>query len=435
MACPLSFILLLAWLRRSMMNVKRVLAVGDGVAATGFSRVMHNILGNVNHQFEIHHLGTNYHGDPHDYAWKIYPAKNGGDLQGVMRLPNLVKEVKPDLIFILNDIWVVRDYVKQLQKHSIHLPVVVYCPIDGGPLDEDVVAGLEGVTRFVVYTKFAKKEMDRALEKIRVMNLHFVFPAIEVIPHGIDTDVFNIAREGQSPCVDVLERSEAISTLYGDASEFDEAFIVLNANRNQPRKRIDITMQGFSEFSKDKPENVKLHLHMGVEDMGWNIIKLAKRFGIYDRIIITANNNNIPSVSDSQLRLIYRAASVGVNTSVGEGWGLVSFEHAATGAAQIVPRHSACAELWEGSALLLEPRFHLLTEHLLTDQWLVSYQDLAESLEALYSDKEHLRSMSEAAFKLACKDEYQWGNIAERWGRLFDDAMHGGNIPGANSDK
>jgi D-inositol-3-phosphate glycosyltransferase len=51
---------------------------------------------------------------------------------------------------------------------------------------------------------------------------------------------------------------------------------VLNANRNQPRKRIDITLRGFALFAVDKPETVQLYLHMGSEDMGWNALQLAR---------------------------------------------------------------------------------------------------------------------------------------------------------------
>ena len=115
-----------------------------------------------------------------------------------------------------------------------------------------------------------------------------------------------------------------------DDEDHLEAFIVLNANRNMPRKRIDITMQGFAQFAKDKPANVKLYLHMAAEDSGWNVLILAKRYGIYDRLIMTQADNSRPQFSDEQLNLLYNACDVGITTTTGEGWGMVSFEHAAT---------------------------------------------------------------------------------------------------------
>jgi hypothetical protein len=60
-------------------------------------------------------------------------------------------------------------------------------------------------------------------------------------------------------------------------------------------------------------------------------------------------------VDDVELNLLYNACDVGITTSMGEGWGQVSCEHGAAGAAQIVPDHTACAELWRGRAELIPP--------------------------------------------------------------------------------
>ncbi len=401
----------------------RILIVGDAVAATGFARVMHSVFEHLNDKYEIHHLGINYHGDPHDTGWKIYPAKLGGDLQGVSRLVPLIRELNPELVFMLNDIWVLGLYMKQLRDLEKKPKVVMYCPIDAGPLAPEYFEPLEGVDKFVVYTHFAKSEVENAISILRQTKPGFAFPAIEVIAHGVDTKQFYPLCPGKEGEPTPEGRQRAITALYGDDPEFRNAFIVLNANRNQPRKRIDITIKGFALFAENKPENVKLHLHMGVEDVGWNVIRLAKRYGIFDRLILTANDNNIPSVPVRQLNEIYNAASVGINTSVGVGWGLVSFEHAAAGAAQVVPRHSGCLELWEGSALMLNPVISLTIEGILTEGKLVSPEDVAESLEQLYQNPLLLKEMSLAAWHNAAKPEYRWEYIAQKWHHLFQSTI------------
>lgn len=116
---------------------------------------------------------------------------------------------------------------------------------------------------------------------------------------------------------------------------------------------------------------------------------------------------------------------MGLNTSSAEGWGLPSFEHAATRAAQVVPRHSACAELWDGSAVFVEPVLSVLFEKILTEGWLVSPEGVAEALERLYSDRELLREMSERAYRNATRAEYRWENIAARWDALFREVLAG----------
>jgi D-inositol-3-phosphate glycosyltransferase len=403
----------------------RLLAVGDAVAATGFARVLHNVLAPLADSYEIHHVGVNYHGDPHDFGWKIYPAKLGGDVMGAGRLLPLVESLEPRLIFLVNDLWVLRDYWKQIADavRGTGAKTVMYCPIDAGPVEPELLAGLEGVDRFVVYTQFARGEIEKALAALRAERPDFAFPAVDVIPHGVDVDCF-------PPHADDLGelcssgRRRAWSALFGDDDPaFREPFIVLNGNRNQPRKRIDITLKGFAQFAAGKPENVKLHLHMGVEDAGWNVVTLARRYGIADRLILTSRDNNIPAVPDEQLRDIYTSACVGVNTAVGEGWGLVSFEHAATGAAQIVPGHSACAELWEGAALLLKPVMTLTMERILTEGALVSPDGLAAALERLYTDRGLLREMSIAAHRRATQPALRWPAVARVWGDLFAETL------------
>jgi glycosyltransferase involved in cell wall biosynthesis len=56
----------------------------------------------------------------------------------------------------------------------------------------------------------------------------------------------------------------------------DDVFIVFNGNRNQPRKRIDLTIKAFIDFAQDK-DDARLWLNMGSKDMGWEVIPLFKR--------------------------------------------------------------------------------------------------------------------------------------------------------------
>jgi D-inositol-3-phosphate glycosyltransferase len=132
--------------------------------------------------------------------------------------------------------------------------------------------------------------------------------------------------------------------------EFMNSFIVFNGNRNQPRKKIEHTMWAFKEFSKDK-DDVKLYLHMGILDAGVNIVELASRYGFLNKLILTTLTPEIPNVPDERLNLIYNATDVGINTSMGEGWGLVNWEHGMAKKPQIVPDYSATKEVWTKGAV------------------------------------------------------------------------------------
>jgi hypothetical protein len=92
---------------------------------------------------------------------------------------------------------------------------------------------------------------------------------------------------------------------------------------------------------------------------------------------------------------VARRASAGARTAAAESWGLVAFEHAATGAPQIVPGARASAELWEGHALLLQ------TARQPDGASLVSPDDLAVALTRLHDDPRLRASLSARGYSLA----------------------------------
>jgi glycosyltransferase involved in cell wall biosynthesis len=164
---------------------------------------------------------------------------------------------------------------------------------------------------------------------------------------------------------------------------------------------------------------------MGVQDSGWNVLKLGKRLRIEDRIIVTESGGGLPCIPDEILNVIYNACDVGINTSTGEGWGLPNFEHAATGKAQIVPRSAACAEIWSGCAEFLEPVMDLTYERTLVEGKIVSPQGVAVALENLYRSREHREQVARACYERAIREEYRWDVIGKQWHHLFQEVVYG----------
>jgi len=399
----------------------RMLVVGDANAATGFSRVIRSILEPLIDSFEIHHLAINYLGDPHDYPWKLYPAIVGGDKWGINRLRNLTETLKPTLIFLVNSFQTIESYLAQLRSTDYSGKIVAYCPVEGGPVDPKIPQGLLGLDKLVLYTRFAQEAFLQAVASSDSVAVRKTFSAVEVIPHGVETSVFFPRDPDGDPCGD--RKRFAKQLLFGNSPELSDSFIVLNANRNQPRKRIDTTIEGFAAFARNRPANVRLYLHMGVTDVGWDVLALAERYGIMDRLILTSRSTSIPSVSEEQLNIIYNACDVGINTSSSEGWGLVSFEHGATRTAQICPRHTAPEELWAGSAEMLEPSFRFTEPLSLTDSYFIAPEEVARKLEHVYEDPTHRAMLAERAFANATSPKYRWASIAEKWSELFSSLL------------
>jgi glycosyltransferase involved in cell wall biosynthesis len=147
------------------------------------------------------------------------------------------------------------------------------------------------------------------------------------------------------------------------------------------------------------------------------IRSLVAQFGLQDRVVLNPLAGGV--VGDAELNLLYNACDVGINTSMGEGWGLVSFEHGAAGSAQIVPRHSACAEVWRGRGEMIEPARRYIPEFSILEMGEVSAEGVAEALGKLYDDPQRRRQLAQAAHEAALNPEYSWDSIAERFDELF----------------
>jgi D-inositol-3-phosphate glycosyltransferase len=147
------------------------------------------------------------------------------------------------------------------------------------------------------------------------------------------------------------------------------------------------------------------------------INSLVERFQLGDRVYLNPLGGRI--VDDRELNLLYNACDVGITTSMGEGWGLVSFEHGAAGAAQIVPEHSACAEIWRGRGELIEPARFYIPEFSALELGEVSPEGTARALGNLYQDPGRRQDLARAAFAAAREPQYSWDAIADRFDRLF----------------
>jgi D-inositol-3-phosphate glycosyltransferase len=405
------------------LTMSKILIIGDAVAPTGFARVIRSIFEPLRSDFELHLLATRYDDGPHDYPWRLYPAGKGASVYGYDQIPTLIDEIQPAIVFLLYDIPFHPNYLEHIRRASSQPKVVMYAPVESGPIAPEILQRLDGVSRYVLFTEYGRREIEESLVSVREQNPAFSFPKLDVIPHGVDCDRFYpIAETKNGPVVDSsvpLRRLIARKQLGFNDPEHLEAFIVLNANRNMPRKRIDLTMQGFALFAKDKPANVKLYLHMATEDSGWNVLVLAKRYRIFDRLMMTRADNKRPEFSDEQLNLLYNACDVGLTTTTGEGWGMVSFEHAATSAAQIVPRHTSLADLWMEAAEFIEPVMKLTYPGNLTEGHIVTPQGVALALQRLYENRDLRHELADAGYRNATRPEYNWNSIAQRWKRLF----------------
>jgi len=388
----------------------KILWYGDACSNTGFARVTHSVLDHLSKEHEVVVLGINYTGDPHSYPYKIYPATtlHCSDRFGLPRIPEILQKEKPDIFICLQDIWVCNQVWERCEflKDTLKFKFVCYFPIDSESYFDDM---LRNIPKWDLAITFTVECAQRILKhKISASRLG-------VLPHGVDTGKF-------SP----MPREEARKAL----SLPEDKFIVFNGNRNQPRKRIDLTLQAFAKFAADKPDTM-LYLHMGAKDMGWDIIPLFNRMmAMYDldpakRLVVTSlEMNYLDAPSDSLLNTIYNACDVGINTADGEGWGLVSFEHASCRKPQVVPKHTACLDIWDEAAMTTDIATWVIDKDLGVERGLIDIDSAVKNLNELYYDKNTYDEVAAACFAVTQRPEYRWESVAAGFSQAVIDLLN-----------
>ena len=391
------------------MTKPKLLWIGDIIARTGFARVTENVLEQIKEEYEVVVLGCNWHGDPHPLqnTYKIFPATNRFQQApfGEDRIREVVEGEKPDVIFTINDIWIVNEQYRRIQDlHKAgRFKFVGYCPMDSYGWVGGISDTANEWDALISYTEFGAYEFIKG----------GIRKPITVIPHGI--------TDGQFYPKDKVQCRKELGLKKED-------FIVFNGNRNQFRKRIDITISAFAEFAKERP-NAKLYLHMGTKDQGWDVMQVFGREMVRreldpnGRIIMTAQTPNPPAVEVELLNTIYNAVDVGVNTCKGEGWGLVNFEHAACRVAQVVPDHTSCKEIFEGYGRLIRCDHVDVDVNFAREMPCPSDAHLAEILAELYESPEELLQTAEKCYQRATDVAFQWDTVAAEFHKVFQEVL------------
>jgi len=377
--------------------VKKLLWVGDAACPSGFARATHEILDVARHSFDVTVLGINYRGDPHPHPYPIYAAAVGGDMFGYGRLIWMCDLVKPDVIVLQNDPWNIPFYLRTLAKFPEYadVPVVAIVAVDG---KNCAGADLNGLNLAVFWTQFGCNESIAGGYK----------GPCNVIPLGVDTD-------------DYFKEDKQEARIAKGLGSIQDAFIVGNVNRNQPRKRLDLTIKYFAEWIRNNNiRDAYLFLHVApTGDTGVQIKDLAKYYGIIDRLALVSPDV-FYGVPEEAMRETYNCFDVQVTTTQGEGFGLTTFEGMACGVPQIVPAWSALQELTEGcayqvpcSSTAIGPPYLNIIGGVVDEVGFVS------ALNKFYRDEPLRRHFADLGMKRAHEDRFNWKHIGYKYTEAF----------------
>ena len=397
--------------------IPKMLFVGDFPVQTGFGVVATNLINTFRKHYEMHVLAVNFFGDynPLLDGLRVYPASgSGGDIWGKTRLGEILMKVRPDILFVLNDPWIAMDYAKiftnlKEQNPDLNTKFFVYTPVDAENVKQDFVDGLRLYDRVVTYTNFGKNQLEYRFDNA---GNHLGLSNVAVVPHGVDTEIFHKLNLSRKQVRDQMNLSE-------------DDYIVLCLQRNQPRKRLDLTFFYFAEWVKryNLPKQVKIYYHGALQDFGIDIIQWCEYLGIEDRLAISSPNLRPDAgLSPQQLNLVYNTADVFFTTTAAEGWCLPASEAMAAGVPVILPNHSALAEWPEGNAHYMDvyPFPSLTDRGLNTIHHVTEMESAVASLHKLFIDEEYRKTLGAKGMKHINQEKFKWPVIAQQFVEIIN---------------
>lgn len=323
-------------------------------------------------------------------------------------LANCLAEQRPRHILVTGPPFMTAAFLRQLQGVRATTTIALYMPIEGRLIGDSLaeVAGLADLC--LLYTSGACADMEALCGRLAARDPNFHAPRLAVAGHGFDKNLFY-----PLPAPNERERRRrAKRAFFGDRPDLADATIVLNANRVDSRKRLDLTLEGFALFAKAQPK-ARLCLHTGPRPFGLDdtIRRLISAAGLGDRVLLSPERSD-ELLSDARMNLLYNACEIGLSTSMGEGWGLAAFEHAATRAALVLPAHTSFLENWAHAAELVEASGSYFSLHDSSTMYPVAPAGVAAALAALCDDPRRYAALADAAFARVARSDCDWRSVA-----------------------
>jgi D-inositol-3-phosphate glycosyltransferase len=321
---------------------------------------------------------------------------------GETLIVDYVNKVDPDIIVIYNDLVVITNLIKKLVEiKDRRFKIVPYIDIVYKNEKNHMIKFInDNVDAGIMFTEYWK---DCILQQ------GFDKP-LGVLEHGFNKDTFYpIPKKVARKFYNIDEKS----------------FVIVNLNRNQPRKRWDICLMAYVKFIKNHlDDNIKLMISTALNG-GWDLVDImhseCRKNGItfeqLKRHLIIIQNPQ--QVTDREINVMYNVGDIGINTCDGEGFGLCNFEQAGVGVPQIVPKVGGFLDFMQKSySVMVTPQWSYYTDHsrdfVSGEAEVCSVDDFVEALEFYYKNKKLINKYGEKS-RSVITEKYSWDKKAKQF--------------------
>jgi len=451
-------------------NKPTLLVVSDSAAIhSGFAQVVRNVFKNLwkEREWNIVQYGW-WHADPMEKVpWPIITTDrdpgdprlvNQMDKYGEQSFENTVSTVKPDMVWIMGDPWMIHPALSN--AHSDSYTKILYIPVDGAP----TIYGwkiIEKADVVVPYLPWGEKIMKRWIPDANYE---------KYIPHGVNTSFY-------AP-IPVTERAAYRKQVM---SVTDDDIVMISVSRNQSRKNLPALVEmayyirsgdyavcskcgkayrnpydyhmgrptgqksqcadpkcfndGNPNMIPGKP-NPKFfyYIHTPVNDLhghSYKITDMLDVFGVgvedgkdvtYPGFRWNDNIRPVHGISEVDLKGIIASSDIFSLATIGEGFGLPILEAMSCGVPVVVPDTSSHPDfVGEGGGILVPIDYHVCETLSTHYRGYPNLDDYLTSLLLLVNDAGLRKNLGAAARATALK--YEWTIIAEQWRTLINKQM------------
>lgn len=250
-----------------------------------------------------------------------------------------------------------------------------------------------------------------------------------VFPHGFDhTKYFPI--------------NQNLARMYFDIEE--NAFCILNLNRNQPRKAYDISIIAWAKFVKmhydanvlkikteyktNKHTRRPIKYLIGTNPEGyWELLEVLEyECKFLDIPYEYAKKTlwfveNPQAISDRDVNILMNATDLGINTALGEGWGLCQSENLGVGKPQIASKVGGMQEFMDNTmSTLIEPSFRAYHDNKASSKGIggiderTNPNDFTEGLWKYFSNPELVQKHGKRGRKNMLEN-YRWESMVQHF--------------------
>lgn len=454
-------------------NKPTILIVSDSAAIhSGFAQVVRNVFKRLwaHREWNIVQYGWWHNQAMETVPWPIITTRRDphnpnfgdpADKYGEVTFEDVVGSVKPDLVWVMGDPWMLGPTLQN--AHSDSYTKMLYIPVDGAPLiySWDIVEKADVV---VPYLPWGRKMIER---------WHPDAKMVSHIAHGVDTATY---KPIDGPIRKAVRR--------GRCQINDDDILILSVGRNQSRKNLPALVELMYyirsgdyrvckscgkawrnrwDYQLGKPtgekadcqdptcwggdgpnpprmlngephENVYLYLHTPIKDLqghSWRITDLLDCFNLgvlsedgrelrYPGFRWNQHLQPVHGMDEPDMVNLYNSADIFTLATIGEGFGLPILESMSCGVPVVVPNISSHPDfVGEGGGLLVDIAHHVNEP---VSSYYRGYPDMDEYLThllLLIEDASLRKTLGKAARETALK--YDWDRVAQQWRDLINE--------------